>query len=610
MVDSGTNYGKASWWALSVACLTIIIANYYWLPINILSWDVFGYYLYLPLSFIHHNLDLHDVAMLKGLVTKYQSSSTLYQAYETQNGHWVLRYPMGLAILYLPFFLAGHVVALCSSYTADGFSMPYQFAILTAGVFYSILGLYVLRINLKRYFNDRIVAIGILCITFGTNYLWHVGFHGSNAMSHNYLFSLYALLIHFTIRLYDRFDYRRMTFVAIISALILLCRPSELVCLLIPALWGINSTEGLKSRFALWFGNIRVLFLGALLMFIIGSFQLIYWKWITGSFLFYSYGDNPGEGFQFLEPKLWEVLFSYRKGWLLYTPLMILAILGLLIAIKKRLEFGTAVLLYFALNLFIVASWSCWWYAESFSQRALVQSYAVLAFPLCASVSIGLQHVKKWMKAFFIITCTALVAFNLFQTWQFKNGLIHPSRMTKEAYGLHFLSLEFDKRFDQTLLLDRDGFNPEVFSWDRYRVTKKLQPKIKSDNSSNSTVVNVQQVSGIDAYSTAIELPMGELVQSDHAMLKVTLMIEVADTTGFAGSLVCAAYHNGWSYGYKSLDLENSRLRPSMKEEVRFIYLTPVVRSNKDTFKIYYWNRSVKPVVIHSIEAEVWERLK
>ncbi|MFZ9943659.1 MAG: hypothetical protein ACO3O0_08625 [Bacteroidia bacterium] len=606
MIDHSND--KKSWWALCIALATITFTNYHWFPGNILSWDVFGYYLYLPLSCIHDNLDLHDVGMLKGLVEKYQSSSTLYQAYETQNGQWVLRYPMGLAILYLPFFLLGHVFALFSGYEADGFSIPYQFAILTAGIVYTFAGLFVLRLSLKRYFNDSVVAIGLLCIVFGTNYFWHVGFHGSNAMSHNYLFSLYAFLIFFTIRLYERFCLQRMVWVALVGALILLCRPSELVCLWIPALWGVSSLKGLRDRIALWISKWSILVFGAVLAVLIGSIQLCYWKWITGSFFFYSYGDNPGEGFQFLEPNLLEVLFSYRKGWLLYTPLMGFSILGIWIALKKRMEFGASVLLYFLLNLFIVASWSCWWYAESFSQRSLVQSYALLAFPLCAFYSYGLYHSRRLISVLILAMTLLLVSFNLFQTWQFKNGLIHPSRMTKQAYWKHFLTLEYDKEFDQLLMLDRDGFNPDDFSLGDYFMTKKLKADIALDTSLNQPEVNGQQLSGMDAYSKAIELPLGELMQSDHAVLKVTMQVSISDTADFAGSLVCAAYHNGWSYGYKSLDLESSRLRPNLIEEVRYTYLTPVIRSSHDIFKIYYWSRCEKSVVVHSLTAEVWER--
>ncbi|MFO7610005.1 MAG: hypothetical protein R6X35_12570, partial [Candidatus Krumholzibacteriia bacterium] len=45
----------------------------------------------------------------------------------------------------------------------------------------------------------------------------------------------------------------------------------------------------------------------------------------TGQFVFNSYME---EGFFFLKPKFFHGLFSYRKGWLVYSPVMTMAIIG------------------------------------------------------------------------------------------------------------------------------------------------------------------------------------------------------------------------------------------------------------------------------------------
>ena len=43
------------------------------------------------------------------------------------------------------------------------------------------------------------------------------------------------------------------------------------------------------------------------------------WKWQTGSWVVYSYKD---EGFDFMHPHFWEFLFSFQKGWLLWSPII------------------------------------------------------------------------------------------------------------------------------------------------------------------------------------------------------------------------------------------------------------------------------------------------
>jgi len=61
-----------------------------------LTWDVFGYYLYLPSYFIHHDIALQQQEWLTHLLDKYEPTSTLYQAIQIENGNWVMKYSMGM----------------------------------------------------------------------------------------------------------------------------------------------------------------------------------------------------------------------------------------------------------------------------------------------------------------------------------------------------------------------------------------------------------------------------------------------------------------------------------------------------------------------------------
>jgi len=124
---------------LMIIVLFIIINNLIFFPANILCWDVFGYYLYLPLKFIYHDLGLHDESIVHSILEQYNNSETFYQAIRLPEGNHVMKYSMGLSILYSPFFFIGHIIAKLSGYAADGFSDPYQFSIFFGGIIYSIL---------------------------------------------------------------------------------------------------------------------------------------------------------------------------------------------------------------------------------------------------------------------------------------------------------------------------------------------------------------------------------------------------------------------------------------------------------------------------------------
>lgn len=168
--------------------------------------------------------------------------------------------------------------------------------------------------------------------------------------------------------------------------------------------------------------------------FIVWIPQFLYWKYTTGSFLFYSY---TSERFFFNHPHFIDGLFSYRKGWLVYTPIMILALIGIPFLFIKLREFSCAITVFTILNLYIVFSWWCWWYGGSYGMRALIDFYGMLAIPS----AVLFNEAKKWKKLVFVtligiaFLCTVQ---NLFNIRKYETGAIHWDSMTKEAYWFNF----------------------------------------------------------------------------------------------------------------------------------------------------------------------------
>ena len=63
----------------TVTILLIAILGYCgftFFPDNILSWDVFGYYLYLPFTFIYSDLGLNNENIIHEIFDKYHNSAT------------------------------------------------------------------------------------------------------------------------------------------------------------------------------------------------------------------------------------------------------------------------------------------------------------------------------------------------------------------------------------------------------------------------------------------------------------------------------------------------------------------------------------------------------
>ncbi|HLO70030.1 MAG TPA: hypothetical protein VK167_04125, partial [Flavipsychrobacter sp.] len=130
-------------------------------PLKVTDWDNLGYYMYLPGIFIYHDID--KLEWMPAIDAKYgMTGGSFYQAEKLEDGNYVDKYLGGVAIMQLPFFAGAHFVAQQYGYPTDGFSPPYQYTVAFAAIFYALLGLFLLRRFLLKYFDDKSVAISIL----------------------------------------------------------------------------------------------------------------------------------------------------------------------------------------------------------------------------------------------------------------------------------------------------------------------------------------------------------------------------------------------------------------------------------------------------------------
>ncbi|NJK90689.1 MAG: hypothetical protein HC904_01960 [Blastochloris sp.] len=105
--------------------------------------------------------------------------------------------------------------------------------------------------------------------------------------------------------------------------------------------------------------------------------QLLGWKIVYGEWFLYSY---DGEGFQWWQPKLWEVLFSPYHGLFYWSPGLVLGCVGFLAwAWKEKGWVGWVGLLIMLGMIWVNASWECWWFGHSYGAGPL----RVVCFSSC-----------------------------------------------------------------------------------------------------------------------------------------------------------------------------------------------------------------------------------
>lgn len=592
--------------------LVILWLNYVLAPNNNLCYDVFGYYLYLPFKFIYHDLGITNMDILNGIVAKYHNTDSLYQVLPLADGGVVMKYSMGMSFFYAPFFFIGHGIAFLFNYPMDGFSAPYQYSIFFGGIIYSILGIWFLMKVLLNFFSDKVSAITLALIILGSNVLTHFSMYGQGAMSHNMLFFAYALILWLTIKWHESFKIKYIIGLAVICGLSILSRPSEVVCVLIPLLWNVFNFESLKAKIATLTKYKWQILLFVIIIGMIGSFQLIYWKIYSGKFLFYSYGANAGEGFEFFSPYLYQVLFSFRKGWLLYTPIMFFAILGFVQIYKKNRFIFWSLFIYFLLNLYIVSSWSCWWYAHSYSQRSLIASYPIMA--------IGLGYFIQWILTQKLVTwgggviASLIVALNLFQSFQYYTGTLNGDRMTKAYYFKTFGKINANDEDRKLLLVNRFFDGKELFVNDgSYIKTKEFNidrlQNIRYDSLTEIDNSTSNKLSADSIYSPGIEMPYSEVTTKDHAWLRISAWVyPVVDVVENRFCFVTQFTHKEIPYKYTILDSEKLNLKLNAWNEIKLDYLTPEVRRKDDSLKVFFWLKGKQPLFVGNIRISVYEK--
>lgn len=569
-----------------------------------LSWDNYGYYLYLPSIIIHRDPGLQDHVWIDKLNSTYQKDRPFYQVWPGQKNRQVNVYPAGFAVFNLPFFCAGHLFAKISGYPPDGLSPPYQWAMIFSALFYGILGIWLLRKLLLRYFSDKLAAWLLLLIGCGTNLYYYATYECM--LPHVYLFAADTLLILLTIRWHERPEKKTAFHIGMLLGLITITRPSEIVWVLVPLFWNGSDWKSLKEKFRFLLQyKLHVLILVAG-MFLIGSLQLIYWKYASGNW----FSFNHTEGFDFFYPFTFKVLFSYKKGWLLYTPLMILAIAGFIPLYKKQRGLFFPFVLFFLANLWFISSWECWWYAGTFGQRPFVQSYGLMAIPLGflfqSFAKNAIRYAAFIMAGFFLL-------LNQFQTWQINHDILSRELMTKEYYWKIFGKTSVKPEWNELLEIDRGNLPPMDDVKDQY-ISKKVfsmdyenGPGRSGDPPpSGSLTGNFGVLDAEHPYGPFFKFPFDSLTSKDHLRIKMELDVFIPDSSSYAPEFTFSMTgHRGQSYGYAS----SGAATPEKEKWIHLSqwFVTPEILHGTDIVSFGIWNSHGEKVFVDNYKVTVYE---
>lgn len=397
-----------------------------------ISADGIGYYEYLPSIFIHKDLSRKDIP-IQLEHSKYKRIKDL-DMYVDFNDRWVNKYPAGTALLQSPFFLTTLVFTERTGNADDGYQLAFQKSVFYAALFYLLLSLIFFKLLLKSYaVSPIVIVLSQIILVFATSVLNYVNFEA--AFSHVYsLFALSAFL--YVARIY--FTKKKLSYFiwacVFLGLIFILRQVNILIFFFLPFIAGSWTT--FREGVVLIIKEKKQLIKGIVLFFAIAGIQFYLWYLQTGHFWVYSY---QGESFDFTHPEIFNILFSYKKGLFVYTPVLLVGMLGVLyFAFKKDyFLFGTW-MIFFGLLTYILSSWWSWYYGCSYGLRAYIDYYPIFFIPF----ALLLDQINKKMGIALALITFLTIPISVIQTYQYKEYILHWIDMDKEKFWKVFLETE------------------------------------------------------------------------------------------------------------------------------------------------------------------------
>lgn len=383
--------------------------------------DGVGYYAYAHSLLINHNLQFESEWQNSNesfALGRVGPNGEVLASQYTATHHLDNHFSVGPAILWAPFLIVTHATILSlnhfgAHFAADGFSRPYllTMALTTAG--YCFLGLWLSFQLARNYVAEKWAFLGAVGYWFASSL--PVYMYLNPAWSHaQSLFSV-ALFLWYWHRTRDRRSWVQWIVLGLLAALMVNIYYLNLILLIVPGLEAVGDYVGtfvgpITSRSAAAKLLGRHILFGV--VFAIGMLPtLITRKIIYGGYFETGY---PGATQWFwTRPVLLKVLFSSDHGLLSWTPILVLAILG--IALLRRFDRALAFYLCIACLTFyyVMACYVNWDGITSFGNRFFISLGPIFIMGLAVFFERAVTTWKSERRAF----VTASLAVLLFIVW-------------------------------------------------------------------------------------------------------------------------------------------------------------------------------------------------
>jgi hypothetical protein len=351
----------------------------------------------------------------------------IYENPVSRTGYLPNFYTLGPALLWAPFVIVAHLAVLAANHLGfwiepDGHSWPYIAAVCSATALYGFVGLY-LSFQLARSFVEEIWAFwATVGIWFASSLPVYMYLDPSWSHAHSAFCA--SLFLWYWNRTAKNRAPAQWLLLGAISGLMLDVFPGNVVFLLALVLEWLSPKNGTSKKvmfapinlkgWAAYAGGAFLAFLPTLAArqivfgnpFSVGAYESVRWHW-----------ENPA---------FRAVLFSANRGAFVWTPILLLAAIGLFALL--RVAPGMAkVCMAIVVSFYLLISFYPWWHgAYSFGNRFFVSLTPIFVLGLAAAFS---SVARLWPGTAIagrrIVPVTALfILWNLGLMYQWSAGLL------------------------------------------------------------------------------------------------------------------------------------------------------------------------------------------
>ena len=397
--------------------------------------DGVGYYAYARAVVVNHDLQFEQDwlnANLSFRDGRIDAEGHIHADQYTATGHLDNHFAIGPALMWMPFLGATHVAVLGADrlgahIPANGFSWPYLDTMAVVTALAGFVGLFISFRLTRKYFPERWAFLATLGIWLASSLPVYMYFNPS--WSHAQSAFVVALFLWYWDRTRSRRTLRQWLLLGLIGGLMMdMYYPNALFLLVLAVEFGIGLAQWIRSeaprnianvnitlrRYAIFASAVVIGFLPTLL-----TLRIIY-----GGFFKTGYAEAS---LWHLKHPLWgPVLFSADHGLFSWTPILLLAFVGLLFLWRTNTVLASGLTVSAGAFYFLVATYADWDGISSYGNRFFVSLTTIFVLGLAALLT-AYEDVWRSRKA---AVSSASVALALLILWNF--GLMF-------QWGMHLI---------------------------------------------------------------------------------------------------------------------------------------------------------------------------